>query len=418
MALTLSLETAQKHSFALLQSMALMRMTTQELTEFLLETAQRNPLLIVRRPRRRIFIRNSSTDALEATAQQVQPGLHAHVIGQLSRFLDQGDLLQTAVVALVEELAETGWLGAPLDQIAARVKIPEDQMLAVLRAVQRRVEPTGLFAQDLRDCLSLQLEDRGELSPAMLLVLAHLGALEQGDIGALVRCTGLSREDVADCVARLRSLDPKPGARFEDDPALMREPDGRVLRDGAGWRVEFDRAIQPEVELATMHGPVRGGDMIEAQKQARALKHAIELRQSAMQQVIATLVARQQGFFAGGFQALVPMTMAEIATATGFHPSTVGRVLNGYLLDTPHGIIAARDLLSGAAGRNEGAPSRRQVVGEIHKLLLAEDPGTPLSDGRLADMLGASGMSVSRRLVAKYRQQAGFGPASERRHRA
>ncbi|MFV0383114.1 RNA polymerase subunit sigma-54 [Paracoccus sp. (in: a-proteobacteria)] len=415
---TLGLEVTQRHAFALHRSMALLRMSTQELTEFLLRTAHSNPLLVVRARRRFPRTGNSATDIIEATARHDRPGLYAHVLPQLSALLDQGGKLRQAVIALAEELAPSGWLSVPLDRIADRIGIPQDHLRVVLRVVQQRVEPTGLFARDLRECLTLQLREQDRLDPPMLVVLDHLPELERGGPAALAAKAGLDADTVRACLSAIRRLDPKPGARFDHDPALMREPDARVVIDAAGCRVEFDGTALPRIDIASTPRNQKNRSVVKALTEAQALKHAIDLRQSATQQVIRRLVEQQQGFFLHGSEALKPLEIAGLARLVGFHASTVSRVLNGFLLDTPHGVIAARDLCCGAAGRGGDAPSRGQVMARIRAILTHEDPARPVSDTDLARMLNAEGITVSRRLVTKYRLKSGILPASARRQRA
>lgn len=411
---TLNLQTVQRQTFVLQQSMTLLRMSSQELTEHLLAAARDNPLLIVRPPRRR-WLQNSATDTIEAMAAEAQPGLHAHVLPQLASLLDQGGRLHVVVMALIEELEPSGWLATPPDRIASRLNLPAEHLLAVLRVVQGRVEPTGLFACDLADCLRLQLEERGNTDPAMCAVLDHLPALKNGGVTALAAAAGVGVEKVCACLSILRGLDPKPGARFAQDPTLTRAPDARVVQRGEDWRVEFDRLAQPRVGIAALPRGHRDEAMSEALKQAHGLKHAIDLRQSATRKVITELVARQQAYFCRGPVGLVPLAMAELAEHTGFHASTVSRVLSGYLLEGPQGMIAARDLCSAPAGKGGEAPARASVIARIRGILAAENPARPVSDRLLADMLEAQGIAVSRRLVTKYRQQSGFASAPERR---
>ena len=419
MSMSLGLVTTQKQAFVLHQSMALLRMSSQELTDFLLETAEVNPLLLVTRPRRRLRVRNSTTDALEAMAEEASASLFTHVTAELRGLLARGGLLARIVEALIEELEPSGWLGAPLSGIAGRFGIAEAHVASVLTLVQKRVEPAGLFARSLQECLRLQLEEQGEVGPDMLAVLAHLDLLERGNAGDIAKRTGVSHDHVLDCLAALRRLDPKPGARFAPpSAALMREPDAQVVRGPHGWEVRFQAASEPTVGIGALPRGLRSDEVAQALKQARALKQALDLRLSAMRKVVAELVVRQQAYFDHGAVALHPLAMADLARATGFHASTVGRVLNGYLIEGPHGVIGARDLCSGAASRGSGAHSRTQVMALLRGLLDSEDPAAPLSDARLVALLLAEGVTLSRRMAAKYRQLLGYAPAALRRRRA
>lgn len=416
MPMTLGLATTQKQSFVLQQSITMLRMSTPELSDFLAGTAQENPLLLVECPRRRLFIRNSTTDALESLAGEQAPSLYAHVTADLGNLLAKGGLLAQIVGALIEELEPTGWIGAPLAEIAGKLGIAETHVASVLTVVQKRVDPAGLFARNLRECLQLQLEADGKTSPEMLAVLNQLGVLEQRGIAALAREAGIEREAAQDCIAILRRLDPKPGARFTDDPALGREPDAKVMRGPHGWEVVFNTAAQPVVTIAPLpRGARQSADIARMLKQAQGIRQAVALRWSATQKVVAELVRRQQDYFDRGPEALRPLGMDTLAAAIGFHASTISRVLNGYLIEGPRGVTAARDLCPQAASTRQGAHSKAQVMARLRAILAAEDKRNPIRDARLKELLLSEGIAISRRMAAKYRHVCGFAPAALRR---
>lgn len=418
MTVKLGFVTAQKQSLLLQQSVSLLRMSSQDLSEFLLETAKENPVLSVEYPRRRLFIRNSTTDVLESMAGEEQLSLHAHVMAELDTLIAQGGLLAKIIVGLIEELEPSGWLGAFVPAIAAKLGIPEQHVEAVLRLVQRRVEPSGLFAQTLQDCLFLQLEARGELSDEMCAVLEHLGVLEKHGVATLARKADISEDVAHECIATIRRLDPKPGAAFRVGEAPIREPDATVLRGPDGWKVVFNSATEPVVTIAQLPGATeRSEDLARMIKEARALKQAMDMRLSATRRVVIELIRQQQAYFDEGRQALKILSMADLATATGFHASTVSRVLNGYTIEGPHGVIAARDLCARAASQTLGGCSRPQVMERLRIILAKEDSRNPIRDARLKELLLADGIAISRRMVAKYRALCGFASAATRRDR-
>ncbi|MBW4984275.1 RNA polymerase subunit sigma-54 [Mameliella sp. CS4] len=410
--------TRQTQTFVLHQSMALLRLTAAEVTELLTQVAEVNPHLLVRRPRRRFLVGLGASDALEATLAESSGSLIAHVQAELSDLLSRGGPMERILTRLMEDLEPSGWIKTDLGRIARDLGIREALVEATLKLVQERVSPTGLFARDLRECLHLQLSERGEVSPEMEAVLAHLDLLQTGGADALAERTGLTAERVRACLAQIRTLDPKPGARFDVDPALTREPDARVTREGGAWKVRFNRDTEPTVEIAAIPRAGDNPDLAEALKQARSLQFALNLRQSATRQVIEALIARQTGFLDSGDAALRPLTQAELAEATGFHTSTVSRVMNGYLIETPQGVIPARTLCPGSVSRLGGTHSRAQVQARIRAFVQAEDPASPLSDGDLVQRLRHEGIAVSRRVAAKYRQDSGIARAALRRKSA
>lgn len=419
MSVSFGLVTAQKQRILFQQSAMMLRMSTLELSEFLLDAADTNPLLLVECPRPRLYMHNSSSDALEAMGGDEQQSLYAHVSADLSGLIAQGGLLALIVNCLIEELEPSGWIGASVRDIAAKVGVKDALVDAVLRLVQKRVDPPGLFARNLQECLRLQLEARGAVGSEMAAVLDHLGVLEGHGVTRLARETGLSCDEVRDCIAVLRRLDPKPGAMFACDPTLAREPDATVVRGDDGWRIVFNSGVQPVVKIASL--PRKGDrseDLTRMLKEARGFKQAVDLRVSATRKVTTELVSRQQAFFDLGPEALHPLSMSELAAATGFHASTVSRVLSGYLIEGPQGMIAARDLCARAASTASCAHSKPQVMARLRAILASEDVRDPIKDTRLKELLLAEGIAISRRMVAKYRDLCGFASAASRRGRA
>ncbi|PVE49444.1 RNA polymerase subunit sigma-54 [Pararhodobacter aggregans] len=409
------MRTRQAQVFRMGQVVGILQMSAGEVEDHLTDCARDNPLLVVRaRPPMRLG--NSTTEALELTAADSASSLYDHAMRQLAGLLAGGGPVARLVMALIEDLEPSGWLSRPVALIAAELGLSVEVVDKGLALVQRRIEPAGLFARNLEECLRLQVQDRGLYDAAMALVLRHLAVMERGGRAALVAATGLEPGEVARCLATLRRLDPKPGAAFVRDPTLMREPDVRVTPGAEGWQVEFAFEREAQIGILPMGPGAATPALREAQAQARALRQALALRQSAIRRVMAVLVARQGGYFRGGAEALVPMTMAEIAAETGFHASTVSRVLAGLLIEGPGGIVAARDLCVGAACA-DGA-SKPRVMARLRAWIAAEDPGNPLSDQDLAERLAAEGMAVSRRVVAKYRQEIGKAPAAQRRQSA
>ncbi|WP_417524050.1 RNA polymerase sigma-54 factor [Marinovum sp.] len=409
----LHLRARQSQVFRLGQVVSLLQMSAAELDAHLAEAAGDNPMLLLR-PRRHSGV--SATDVLEMTAVAEAGSLYEHVFAALAGLIAEGGLMARVITALIEELEPSGWLGRSPVEIAGALGLRPELIEAALRLVQKRVEPAGLFARDLQECLRLQLEDRGQMGAEMALVLTHLPVLERGGAPALVAATGLAPDVVQTCLSEIRRLDPKPGSRFAGDPTLMREPDVRLTPAGEGWEIEFLSALQGGLDVERLPRG-SGPESREALAKARALIQALDIRRSALRQVVGEIVARQADFFHEGPAALVPMTMSEIAGTTGFHLSTVSRVLSGLLIEGPNGITAARSLFGGTASAR-ASQSKPQVQARIRALLAEEDPRKPVSDRHLTALLQAEGIAISRRVVSNYRQEIGILPAARRRMRA
>ncbi|MBY6059130.1 RNA polymerase sigma-54 factor [Leisingera daeponensis] len=413
MPLKTQLRVQHRQVFRLGQVVTLLQMSAAELDEHLAAEAQANPMLVLRQRRAAGM---SATDVLEMTAVEQANSLYDHVFRELAGLIGQGGLMEKLITALIAELEPSGWLARAPAEIAESLELSGELVETALRVVQKRVDPAGLFARDLIDCLRLQLEDQDVMTEDMEMVLDHLPALESGGPAALVRATELSRDRVQDCLALLRRLDPKPGSAFVSDPTLTREPDVRITPSGEGWEIEFLSSWQGDIEIAKLPRGGRASEASEALAKARALKHALDMRVSALKEVVGEIVERQGTYFRFGDRALAPMTLSEIARETGFHLSTVSRVLNGLLIEGPNGIVLARNLFTGTASA-QATQSKPQVQARIRALLADEDPKKPLSDRRLTAILQSEGIAVSRRVVSKYRQDIGIHAAAKRRLR-
>lgn len=413
------LDLRQSQVFRMGHVIRVFEMTGEELHEHLLQAARHNPFLVVRQRRAGFAGAAGGGDRADIAVPDAPNSLYDHALRELAGLIAPGGAMRRLVLALVEELEPTGWLGRPLAEIAADLGFDALLVERTLRLIQRRVSPAGLFARDLRECLRLQLEDQGLWQPDMAAVLVRIALLERGGAQGIAAATGLDLATVTRHLAGIRRLDPKPGARFRTDLALLREPDMRVERRGAGWVAIPKSPVETQVSLL----PVPAGDMSaetrRALAEARALKQALDLRQSALQAIMRVMLEIQGAYFDAGDEALRPLTLSAIAERTGFHLSTVSRVLNGLLIEGANGIVEARALCARSCGRGPGdAAPKPRVLSRLKTLLSAECRDCPISDRQLCETLQAEGLCVSRRVVSKYRQELGFSAAGQRRKRA
>ena len=344
-------------------------------------------------------------DAAERLAAPA-PGLHAHVAEQIGLlFRSPREAAIAAVIA--EALEPSGWLGAPLAGLAARAGCTLAEAEAVLARLQQ-MEPAGLFARTLAECLALQLADREALSAPMQRLLENLPLLARGEAASLQARCGVGAEGLAALVAQLRRLDPKPGAHFGDAPELRRAPDLIVPCAAGGWQVALNREALPAVSV-TDQGASPG-----ALATAKWIARTLSRRNRMVLEVAAHVVARQQAFLETGPAALVPLTCAEVARALGYHDSTISRVRSGLLLQTPRGMLPMEAFFARTGSRGQGqvpAPALRALLAEI---IAAEPAAAPLSDDALVAVLAGRGIVVSRRAVANHRARAGIPPARDR----
>jgi RNA polymerase sigma-54 factor len=391
-------------------SIRILRADAAGLSRYLEEQAAENPQIILTRPQVQDWIPRwksaFGSDAERPEQEAAGPSLVSHVLGTIEalRLDATGTRIATA---LAEALEPSGWIGRSLTSIAAQLMVSITAVESVLHRLQARAEPTGLFARNLADCLRLQAEEAGELDRPMLALLGRLDLLAKGEIDRISRETGVPLADLRQAFGRLRSYDPKPGARFEPFAAPVREPDLIAEKGAAGWIVSLNRSALPSVSVA--EGRAKG------RAEARALIKMIEGRNATLLSVGQDILTRQTAALEQGLGALQPMTMAEVAEALGLHESTISRVVAGTAVDTPRGTWWLRSLFTKAP--REGGPSAGALRGRLTRLVAEEDPDHPLSDDALAAALADGGAPIARRTVAKYRTMLGLPPAHRRRRR-
>jgi RNA polymerase sigma-54 factor len=402
--ITLSQTQRLQLNMGLQASIRLLRSDAAGLTRYLEDQAAENPALKLDPPPVPVewLPRWSRVFAAPASAAEqagAGPSLMAHVMAAIDRRMKTAADRRIAL-ALAEALEPSGWLGQPLARIATGLGVKLREVEAVLRRLQE-IEPVGLFARDLAECLRLQAQEEGSHDAVMAVMLAHLDLLAVGDLGRLARLAQVAEGDIARRFRLIRAMNPKPGTEFDSlAVAHPREPDLVARAEGAGWEVSLNRSSLPALR-------VEAGEGASA---AKGVLRMVEARNSTLLRVGRAVLQRQNRALTAGPGALVPMTMAEVAKDVGLHESTVSRVVAGTSVDTPHGCWWLRLMFSGGTGEVSGAGLRDRLAG----LVAAEDRSAPLSDQALAAALGGS---VARRTVAKYRALLRIPPAHRRRVR-
>jgi RNA polymerase sigma-54 factor len=348
-------------------------------------------------------------------APSAGPSLAAHVIAEIEG-LRLPPRARRIAEALADALEPSGWLGRPLTVIADEAAATLAEVEATLKRLQQ-MEPRGLFARDLAECLALQAEEIDALDAAMQVVLTNLPLLASGQTARLARLAGTDEAGVLARFRLIRGMNPKPGVSFAGPGSAPppREPDllARPRPEG-GWEISLNRSALPTVEVQRADK----GDAAQLAA-ARALKQAVEARGTTLLRVGREIAALQEGALNDGAAALVPMTMAELGEALGLHESTISRVVAGTSLDTPRGTWWLRRMFSTARKGAEGiAVSGAALRHRLAQLVAAEDPAKPLSDAALADAISKeAGVALPRRTAAQYRTDAGIPPAHRRRRR-
>ncbi len=368
-------------------------------------------------------------DGLANLAEQGPESLVQFVLRQID--LTIFDPYQRVIAyALSEALEPSGWLGRPMSEIAAACGVLEEEVEAVLKIVQR-LEPEGVFARDLAECLRIQARERDELDDIMAVVLDNLEMLANGDMVQLARRAGGSVEEVTRCLKIIRQMNPKPGEAYEAEPLRVHAPDVVVSRGKDGWVVDLNRSTLPSLvineEYAAQISNAGRGKAAEAGNafvneaigSARWLRRALDQRNSTTLKIAGEIVRQQADFLTQGLSALKPLALKDIAEAVGMHESTVSRVTSGLLMATPKGCYSLKSLFSVSLVTDEGDAKAAAAVRNMIQVIIAKEPvGKPLSDDTIAVMVSEKGVKLARRTVAKYRDMLKIPSSSERRRRA
>lgn len=350
--------------------------------------------------------------------------LHEHLLAQAGERLSGADLL--VATAIIEQIEETGYFGGSCLDIAGRLGVPLAEVERVLALVQS-LDPAGVAARSLSECLALQAKEADRYDPAMARLISNLDYLAKGNLGALRRICGVDDEDLADMIRELRAYDPKPGCRFAQGERVEGVvPDVFVGRRAGGWAIELNNATLPRLLVnRSYYAELSGGAqdrrsrawLSECLASANWLLKALDQRARTIVKVATEIVKQQDGFFRHGVTHLRPLTLRQVAEAIGMHESTVSRVTSNKYLACDRGLFEMKYFFTSGIQSADGgdAVSAEAVKSHIRGLIAAERAEAILSDDQLVDLLRAKGFDIARRTVAKYREAIGLGSSVQRR---
>lgn len=354
--------------------------------------------------------------------------LREHLLEQARvSVLDARD--RVLVEMVVDALDENGYLDEPLEEIHARLPEEAEIDIAELRtalAMLQSFDPAGVGARSASECLALQIR-RMQRVPmvtrrmALAIVEQHLTWFAQRDFGKLKKALDCDDEDLREAQSVIRQCNPHPGAAFAADASDYVVPDVIVRRAKGGWSVTLNPDVMPRLRInqvyASMLKQAKGEAQMGAQLQeARWLIKNMRQRFDTILRVAQAIVERQKNFFSHGAVAMRPLVLREIADTLGLHESTISRVTTQKFMLTPHGMFELKYFFgSHVATEAGGEASSTAIRALIVQLTGAEDPKNPLSDSKIAEMLGEQGMVIARRTVAKYREALKIPPVSLRK---
>jgi RNA polymerase sigma-54 factor len=360
--------------------------------------------------------------------------LQDHLLWQLN-LTPLSDMDKAIGTAIIDAIDADGMLTDSVENIvetmgpfeADEPAVEVDEVVAVLKLIQQ-FDPVGVGARNLGECLSLQLRHLPAETPwlkeALELVDSHLETLGARDFTTLKRKTRLSEEELAEVVALIQTLNPRPGASIASDASEYIVPDVVVTKKNGRWSVELNAEATPKLRINDFYaGLVKRADsssdnsyLRDNLQEARWFLKSLQSRNETLLKVATKIVEHQRGFLEYGEEAMKPLVLHDIADAVEMHESTISRVTNRKYMHTPRGIFELKYFFSSHVSTHTGGEvSSTAIRALIRKLTAEENPRKPLSDNRIAAILADQNIQVARRTVAKYRESMAIPPSNERK---
>lgn len=434
--------TAQRH-----QTIMMLQFSRSELADYLRDAIEQNPFLqdAEEEPNKAVFphtgldlaaqqrgkIDQQSQDEARLEQRAATLSLREHIQRQISLdFRNPEDGL--VAMQLLEGLDDAGYLTVDLEEIAGRLGCPLDRVSMVLRCLQQ-MEPAGIFARSLRECLALQLADRNRIDPLMEKLLGHLDLVAAGKISLLQKICQVNPDEVVDMIHELRALNPKPGLSFASESVQQISPDLLLRANGSNeWRVDLVSEASPLLRIdaksyrhlrAQVRQPTDQKYVAGRWQEAAWLVRALRQRAETLLKVSNEIVRQQADFFTFGISHFKPLGLRHIADAIGVHESTVSRATAGKYMSTPRGLYELKYFFSqkvflAPKSTDLSLPdttSAKAIQHRIKVLIDEEAPGVILSDDNIVTLLRAEGVDIARRTVAKYRDYLKIPSSAHRR---
>ena len=350
-----------------------------------------------------------------------------HLLWQLSLSL-VADRIAETVEAIIGNLDEDGYVTATLEEIAALTGASEKESQKALKVVQE-FDPIGVGSRNLEECLTIQLRGCGaDQGVAGAIVEKHFNALERGEVTELCKRLSRPRKHIEIALQLIKHLDPRPGQQYNVSKARTVEPDVFFVKSQDGFRVVLNEDDLPDLRLNRQYRQLlrKGRSTKETRDYVKDRYNAaiqllrnIQQRRHTIEGVCEAVVRRQTAFLANGLDHLRPMMIKDVAEEIGVHPSTVSRAVANKYAHTPHGVYELRFFFSEAVQGPSGASVPLLLLKRrVKKMIEDENPAAPLTDEHLSKMLKGQGISVTRRTVAKYREDMNIPSTHRRRRRA
>lgn len=368
--------------------------------------------------------------------RQVHLTLKEHILEQVN-LLHFSKIDQLIAYCIVDALDDKGFLDAELEEIILAVQhllsemdideeVEEDEVLVVLKHIQR-LDPIGIGARNLAECLKVQLEflprETEYLKEARSL-LQYYELLIANDLNKLLKQTGLSKEQLKFAVDLLKTLKPYPGMDFEKQESEYQIPDVVVAKKDLHWQVQLNPDVMPKLRINSFYSSMirradQSDDNLYLRNQMLEAKNfikSIDERHKTLLKVATCIVEHQKAFLEIGPEAMKPLVLRDVAEEVELHESTVSRVTTNKYMLTPRGLFELKYFFSSHVGTTTGGEASSTAIrAMIKKLVSNENPRKPLSDNAIAALLKEEGIEVARRTVAKYRESLHIPSSSERK---
>jgi RNA polymerase sigma-54 factor len=354
-----------------------------------------------------------------------QADLYDHLSWQLHMSVSDELLLEIGD-AIIQNVDEDGMLRASVSEIANLGPYPADEVEKALCVVQN-LDPPGVAARDLTECLRLQLRHLGlENSPTDVIVRDYMKQLQGHQYPEIGRQMSLSPDEVSHHLEIIRRLDPKPGLKYSPDSSTYVIPDVFVVKEGDEYKIILNDDGLPKLRISPTYrrmldvkepGSEETRNYVrEKLRSALWLLKSVDQRQRTIYKVSESIVRHQRAFLDQGITQLRPLVLRDVATDIGMHESTVSRVVANKYMHTPRGVYELRFFFhSGITSTMGEAVSSVSIKDKIRKMIDTEDASRPLSDSRIAELLGSQGLPLARRTVAKYREELRIPPSNLRK---
>lgn len=352
--------------------------------------------------------------------------LKEHLTHQLSE-VNLNPTEQKIAEYMIGLIDNNGYLRTSDEQIAELLKIDKSIVANVRKSIQS-MEPTGVGAFDLKECLLIQAKDEGYDDDAVIRIISnHLEDIAQNKLGNIVKATGYKIEEVKDVIDTIKSFEPRPGASFaSSEEQIFVTPEVFIEKVDGEYVVTVNESDIPQLRINPAYKEAlksldktqkETSDFIKNRlESARSFLKYVDKRKETILNVTKAICEIQRDFFDFGILHLKPLTLQDVATMAGVHESTVSRATNGKYAQTPRGLFELKFFFSGAARTQSGDDvSTIAVKQRISDIVKSEDPSKPLSDNTIVDMLAKEGIELARRTVAKYRIELNIPSSSARR---